>query len=103
MEAVVMTAALGFIAAVVVAKVMTTQLLGRMNRQISHVAADRQEVLNRLKTAQGQKMVLQKNKTILEKKKTKVNKQIGRLKKEMAGYKEEEEARRQRSESRRVG
>ena len=103
MEAVVMIAALALIFAVVVAKVMTTQLLSHMNRQISEVAANKQDVLNRLKTAKGQKMVLQKNKAILEKKKTKVGKQIGRLKKEMSGYKEEEDARRQRSESRRIG
>jgi t-SNARE complex subunit (syntaxin) len=102
MEAVVMIAALALIFAVLVAKVMTTQLLGHMNRQISQVAANRQEVMNRLKTAQGQKMVLVKNKAILEKKKTKVTKQISRLKKEMSGYKEEEDARRQRSESRRI-
>ena len=60
MEAVVMIAALALIFAVVVAKVMTTQLLGHMNRQSSQVAANRQEVMNRLKTAQGQKMVLVK-------------------------------------------
>ena len=102
MEAVFMIAALVFISAVVVAKVMTTGLLGRMNRQISQVASIKQEALNRLKTAKGQKGVVEKNKIILEKKKTKVTKQIGRLKKEMVGFKEEEQARRQRSEARRV-
>ncbi len=103
MEAVAMVLALVFTFAVVVAKVMTTQLVGRMNRQISQLASVKQEALNRLKTAQGQKMVVEKNKAILDKKKTKTAKTIGRLKKEMAGFKEEEAARRSRSEASKIG
>ncbi len=103
MEAVAMILALVFALGVVVAKVMTTQLVGRMNRQISQVASIKQEALNRLKTAQGQKMVVEKNKAILEKKKNKTAKSIGRLQKEMAGFKEEEAARRSRSEARKIG
>lgn len=98
-----MVLALVFVFAVVVAKVMTTQFVGRMNQQISQVASVRQEALNRLKTAQGQKMVVEKNKAILDKKKNKTAKSIGRLKKEMAGFKEEEAARRSRSEARKIG
>lgn len=103
MESFAMIMALVFTFAVVVAKVMTTQLVGRMNRQVSQVASVKQEALNRLKTAQGQKMVVTKNKAILDKKKTKVSKAIGRLKKEMQGFKEEEAARRSRSEARKIG
>lgn len=103
MEGVAMVAALVFIFGVVVAKVMTTQLVGRMNKQIGQVASVKQEALNRLKTAQGQKMVIEKNRAILDKKKTKTAKQIARLKKEMQGFKEEETARRQRSEARKIG
>ena len=103
MEGIAMVAALTFIFGVVVAKVMTTQLVGRMNRQISQVASVKQEALNRLKTAQTQKTVVEKNRSILDKKKNKVAKQISRLKKEMQNFKEEEAARRQRSEARKIG
>ena len=98
-----MVLALVFVFSVVVAKVMTTQLVARMNRQISQVALVRQEVLNRLKTAQGQKMIVEKNKAILDKKKTKISKTINRLQKEMSGFKEEEAARRSRSDARKIG
>jgi len=103
MEGIAMVLALVFVFAVVVAKVMTTQLVGRMNRQISQVASVKQEALNRLKTAQSQKMVVEKNKAVLDKKKTKVGKAIGRLKKEMQEFKEEEAARRSKSEARKIG
>ena len=95
-------AALVLAIAVVGAKAMTTQLLARMNRQISQVAQVRQEALTRLKTAQSQKNVVGKNLSILEKKKNKLAKQIAGLKKEMAELKEEEKARRQRSEARHI-
>ena len=103
MEGIAMVLALVFVFAVVVAKVMTTQLVGRMNRQISQVASVKQEALNRLKTAQSQKMVVEKNKALLDKKKTKVGKAIGRLKKEMQEFKAEEAARRSKSEARKIG
>jgi MinD-like ATPase involved in chromosome partitioning or flagellar assembly len=97
-----MMAALVLAFGVIVAKVMTTQLIGRMNRQINQVAQIKAEALGRLKGAQGQKSVVEKNRVMLFKKKTKVAKKIDRLKKEMSGMKEEESARRKRSESRRV-
>ena len=87
---------------VVVAKAMTTHLIGRMNRQINQVAQIQHEALTRLKTAQGQKGIIDKNRGMLDKKKSKVAKKIGQLKTEMSGMKEEEEARRRRSEARRV-
>lgn len=64
--------------AVIVAKVMITQLIGRMNRQIGQVAQVKNEALGRLKAAQGQKAVIAKNHIILDKKKTKLAKKIGR-------------------------
>jgi hypothetical protein len=102
MEAVAMIMAVVFIFGVVIAKVMTTHLVGHMNRQISQVASVRQEVLNRLKAAQGQKMVVTKNLAMLDKKKNKVDKAIGRIKKEMQSYKEEETARRSKSAARKI-
>ena len=98
-----MIAALVMVCVVLGAKVMITQLVGRMHRQISQVSQVKQEALNRLKTAQGQKSVVEKNKIILDKKKGKLAKKLSALKQEMAGMKEEENARRQRAESRRVG
>lgn len=97
-----MMAALFFAFSVVGAKVMITQVLARMNRQISQVAQIKSEALGRLKAAQSQKNLVGKNKAILEKKKKKVEKKINGLKKEMTDFKEEEKARRQRSESRHV-
>ncbi len=87
---------------VIIAKVMITQLIGRMNRQINQVSQIKVEALGRLKGAQGQKSVIAKNKMLLDKKKTKLDKKMGRLKKEMGEMQGEESARRKRSESRRV-
>ncbi|HJP32187.1 MAG TPA: hypothetical protein QGF95_16705 [Candidatus Latescibacteria bacterium] len=90
-----MVAALVLAFAVIIAKVMITQLIGRMNRQINQVSQVKSEALGRLKGAQGQKQIIAKNKMLLDKK-------MRRLKKEMGEMKEEEDARRKRSESRRV-
>lgn len=97
-----MLAALVFSFGVIIAKVMTTQLIGRMNRQINQVAQIKTEALGRLKAAQGQKGIIEKNKSLMDKKKGKIEKKISRLKKEMGEMKEEESARRKRSEARRV-
>lgn len=98
-----MLAALVLSFAVILAKVMITQMIARMNRQINQVAQVKSEALGRLKGVQGQKAIIAKNKSVLDKKKKKIEKQIGRLKKEMGEMKEEETARRKRSEARRVG
>ena len=98
-----MLAALVLSFGVIIAKVMITQLIGRMNRQINQVSQIKSEALGRLKGAQGQKAVIEKNRVMLDKKKGKIEKKIGRLKKEMTEMKEEESARRKRSEARRVG
>lgn len=90
-----MMAALVLAFAVIIAKVMITQFIGRMNRQINQVSQVKSEALGRLKGAQGQKQIIAKNKMLLDKK-------MRRLKKEMGEMKEEEDARRKRSESRRV-
>ena len=102
-EAPAMVFAIVLIFGVVVAKVMITQLIGRMNRQISQVAQVRAEALNRLKMAEGQKSVVAKNQSLLNTKKSKISKKISRLKKEMAELKGEEQARRQRTDARKVG
>ena len=90
-----MMAALVLAFAVIIAKVMITQFIGRMNRQINQVSQVKSEALGRLKGAQGQKQIIAKNKMLLDKK-------MRRPKKEMGEMKEEEDARRKRSESRRV-
>ena len=100
LPAIMMALALSF--GVIIAKVMITQLIGRMNRQINQVSQVKVEALGRLKGAQGQKQVIAKNKLLLEKKKSKLEKKMSRLKKEMAEMKGGETARRKRSESRRV-
>jgi len=97
-----MLAALVFSFGVIIAKVMTTQLIGRMNRQINHVAQTKSDALGRLKAASGQKMIIEKNKSLMTKKKGKIEKKLSRLKKEMGEMKGEETARRKRSEARRV-
>ena len=97
-----MVAALVLAFGVIIAKVMTTQLIGRMNRQINQVAQIKSEALGRLKGALGKKSVVEKNKVLLGKKKGRIEKKINRLKKEMGEMKEEESARRKRSEARRV-
>ena len=103
LEVPAMLAALVLSFGVIIAKVMATQLIGRMNRQINQVSQIKAEALGRLKAAQGQKAIIEKNRVMLDKKKTKTDKKMSRLKKEMAEMKEEESARRKRSEARRVG
>ena len=103
LEAPAMIAALVLAFSVIGAKVMITQLIGRMNRQISQVAQIKADALNRLKAAQSQKAVVEKNRSMLDKKKSKLSKKLSRLKKEMSEMQGEESARRQRAEQRRVG
>ena len=96
------TAALVMALSVMAAKLIITQLLSRMKRQISQVAQIKQDSLNRLKSAQSHKAIMEKNKSMLERKKTKLAKKLSHMKQELAGVKEEESARRQRVQSRRV-
>ena len=96
------TAAVIMIFAVMAGKLMTTQLLARMNRQISQTAHIRQDSLNRLKSAQSQKAVMEKNKSLLDRKKNKLAKKLARMKQELGEAEGEETARRERSQARRV-
>jgi len=89
-------------AAAVGTKVLTTTLLARMNSQISRVAQHKQEALGRLKAAQTQKQVIEKNLGRMKKKKSSTSKKIARLKGEMKGFRAEEKARRKRTEARHV-
>ena len=84
------------------AKVITTQLIDRMNDQISHVEQDKREALGRLRGAQNQKSVAEQNLRLLETKKKKVNRKLTRLKREETRYVEEENSRKQRTAMRKV-
>ena len=97
-----MLAAMVLIFGVIIAKVMITQLIGRMNRQIGQVSQLKADALGRLKAAQGQNQIIAKNQVLLDKKKTKIGKKLGRLEKEMSEMKGEEDTRRKRSDARRV-
>lgn len=87
---------------VIVAKVATTQLLERMDRQIHQAVQIKSEVMNRLKAAESQKAVAERNRSTLDKKKNKINNKISRLRKEMESIEQEQEQRRQRTEARKV-
>ena len=62
LEVVFMVAALIFMFAAVGAKILTTQLIGRMNRHISQVAQVKSEAMGRLKGAQNQRRSLSRTK-----------------------------------------
>ena len=66
-----MIAAMVMLFGVVGAKVSTTQLIDRMNGQISHVEQDKKEALSRLRGTQNQKSVAEQNLRLLETKKNK--------------------------------
>jgi len=84
------------------AKVAATQLIARMNHQVSHVSQARQEVLGRLKAAQSQKAVAERNQQQTLSKKVKIEKKTSRLKKELTELKGNDELRKQRSGIRKV-
>ena len=102
LEVVFMVAALIFMCAAVGAKILTTQLIGRMNRHISQVAQVKYEAMGRLKGAQNQKAVIEQNQYVLLSKKNKIAKKLTRLKKEMGTLKDEESQRKQRYSMRKV-
>ena len=101
-EMVAMVAALVLMFGAVGAKVATTQLLSRMNHQISHIAQAKQEVLGRLKAAQSQKSIIERNQQQIATKKSKVEKKMLRLKKELTELKGSDELRKQRTGIRKV-
>ena len=97
-----MIAAMVMLFGVVGAKVITTQLIDRMNGQISHVEQDKKEVLSRLRGTQNQKSVAEQNLRLLKTKRKKVNRKLTRLRREETQYVEEENSRKQRTAMRKV-
>tara|TARA_B100000029_G_scaffold456609_1_gene484730 strand:+ start:340 stop:660 length:321 start_codon:yes stop_codon:yes gene_type:complete len=84
------------------AKIVTAQLITRMQQQIGQVASVKQEVLNRLKVAQSQKAVADQNKAYLIKKKARLIKRFKRFKRDLSKVEQEEDARKQRQALRKV-
>ena len=97
-----MIVALLLMLASVVAKVLTAQLISRMNPQISHVTSIKQEAIGRLKMVQSHRAVAVQNKGVLTTKRTKLHKRLSRLKKEMGEIAQDKDARKQRAEMRKV-
>jgi endonuclease/exonuclease/phosphatase (EEP) superfamily protein YafD len=97
-----MIVTLVLIALVVVVKVVTAQMVNRMKVQIAQVVHIRQDALNRLKSVQSQKGVIDQNQRMLNDKKAKLAKRIARIKQEIAEMEKEEEARKQRVSMRKV-
>ena len=84
------------------AKIVTAQLITRMQQQIGQVASVKQEVLNRFKVAQSQKAVADQNKAYLIKKKARLIKRFKRFKRDLSKVEQEEDARKQRQALRKV-
>lgn len=101
-EIVAMGAAMVLMFAAVGVKVLSAQLIAHMRAQISQVAQVKQEALGRLKAAQSQKLVNDKNKAVLVSKKGKIVKKMRRMKTEVGQMKEDADARRQRTDMRKV-
>lgn len=101
-EIIAMVLALVLMFLVVGAKVMTAQLLGRMKAQIAQVAQLRQETAGRLKSAQGQKGIVEQNRAALTTKKNKLAKKVSVLKTELKQVEDEGQARQRRTEIRKV-
>lgn len=102
LEIFAMIVTLVMVALVVVVKVITAQLVNRMKVQIAQVGHIRQDALNRLKSAQSQKGVVDQNQRVLNDKKAKLAKRISRIKQEIAEMEKEEENRKQRVSMRKV-
>jgi len=98
-EIITMVVALIIMFGAVVAKMVTSQLINRMQNSISAVTQSRQKAMGQLKMAQSQKKVAEQNKIMLAKKKEKIEKKISRLKKELSGMKEEAESRQKTREA----
>jgi len=81
------------------AKIGTTQLIARMQKQIAEVGGVKQQVLNRLKVAQSQKDLAVKNKEMLEAKHAKLEKRLKRMKKDISSLEYESDERKKRQES----
>ncbi len=91
------TAALILTLTVMLAKLLFSQRLAGINRQINQLSQTKNDALNRLRAAQGRKAVAQKNNRGLEWKKAKLEKKLSHLKQELTEAREEENVRRQRA------
>jgi len=94
-EIVAMTTALGVMFGAVVAKVVTSRLLSRMQWTIDQVGQELQRIQRELGSARSQKGTAGKNREILERKKAKVIKRIGQLRSELKALRDEEAHRRE--------
>ena len=92
-DAVALTVALIVLGGVVFAKILTSQFIIRMKRQVSTVDQEKQRILGQLKMIQSQKGVAERNKAGLEKKKQLLQKKVNRIKKEMSAMREDQEHR----------
>lgn len=92
-EAIALTATLILMGAVLFAKIMTSQLVVRMKRQIATVDSEKQKILGQLKMIQSQKAVAERNRIGLDKKKQRVQKKVNRIRREMKDMKEDDEHR----------
>ena len=96
------TGALILAFSVIVAKFLFTQRLAGINRQINQLSRVKHDALNRLKMAQSQKAVAQKNKSGLKLKKVKLAKKLSHLEQELTEAREEENVRHRRARARTV-
>ena len=96
------TAALIMAFMVMVAKLLLTQRLASINRQISQLSQVKQNALSRLKMAQSQKAIAQKNKKAPEAKKVKLAKKLSHLEQELKEARKEEDVRRKRVLARKI-
>ncbi len=85
---------------VMLAKLLFTQRLAGINREINQLSQTKNDTLNRLRAAQGRKAVAQKVNKGLERKKAKLEKQISHAKQDLTEAREEESVRRQRARAR---
>jgi hypothetical protein len=92
-EAVAISTALIVLGAVVFAKILTSQFIIRMKRQVSTVDQEKQRILGQLKMIQSQKGITERNKAGLEKKKQVLQRKVNKIKKEMNAMQEDQEHR----------
>ena len=102
LEVIFMVTALSFMFAAVAAKMLATQLIARMNRSISQVEQIKSETMDRLKGAQNQKQIVERNHKVWLNKRRKIANKLARLKKEMITLQDEENQRKQRSSERKI-
>lgn len=95
LDTVAMIAALGLMTADIVAKILTSRLLFRLQGSIEQANQELQKVRRELGMIRAQKETAHRNKELLERKKDKVQKRISRLRSELKALREEEVRRRE--------